>query len=387
MNTHFNQTKIRIAILADVPLACFEGFGDFGPIVGHYPTWLEALVPCFESIGDLDMHWVVMSKRVKEATTRKVMGQTFHVLPRWKKAFSMVTCYYLETRRIRSLVKSLKPDVLHAWGCEDVYGIAGSRSRFVPRVFTLQGCIGEAVAQDSNSHRLLRLQSRFEKPTVAGYRIGTGESTLSVRHLERMNSGMCCRRIEYGVSSDFFRAKWKPRCSPTILYAGSLIEAKGVSDLVEVFRRPELKDCKLVLAGDGPLCEWIRKLDLPNITVLGRVDRSSLVSAMENSWCLVAPTYADTGPSVVKEARVVGLPVITTSAAGVSGLIADSGCGYVVRPGDPEDLLRAVGEIIESREHCLALGKRGWDIHRELLQPARTAQAFAELYREMTSSC
>lgn len=377
------QQRQTIVILASVPLSKIRDLEDLGTPVGHYATWLEALIPEFERQPDLDVHWIVMSKGVRRPIVRSSMGQTFHVLPRWKKSVSMLTAYCVETRRISKLIRSLNPSLVHAWGSEDVEGIAGIRSGVIPRIFTLQGCLTQIVKKDRSAHKLLRLQALFEKGIVNGYGLATAESDLAREFLRTLNPGIDARVVEYGVAKEFFDVNWSPRERPAVLFAGTMNAAKGVPELIEAFRQPELRHITLEIAGDGPLAEWAKGLDLPNVRLHGRLSRWQLIEIMKEAWCLVAPTHCDTGPSVLKEARVVGLPVVVTSAAGASSYVDETGCGRIIDHGDPAALACAVLDVTRDMEHSMMLGRRSWEQHREVFHPSHTASKFADLYRHV----
>ena len=375
----------KIAILADVPLGRIKGLESYGPPTGHYATWLEALIPEFEAFPEFEFHWIIVSKLASQLTTHQALGQTFHVLPRNRKLVSMLSGYLLETRKIRTLLQTIQPDLLHAWGSEDVYGLAGARSGFKPRVFTLQGCLNECVARDRSAHWLLRFQAAFEAPTVRAYDTATGESPIAVSHLQRLNPQISAQLIDYGVATTFFDAKWNPASAPNVLFAGSLNASKGLLDLLDVFESPHLRNVTLNIAGDGELFDEIKNLRIPNIRLLGRLSRNDLIPVMEATWGLAIPTHADTGPSILKEARVVGLPVVTTKAAGASHYIQSAGCGFVTDPGDRDALSLAISNMVATREASIELGQKGWQHHRELLHPSITAFKLIQLYRSLVA--
>ena len=171
-----------------------------------------------------------------------------------------------------------------------------------------------------------------------------------------------------------------------LLFAGRVTEDKGVEDLLAVARREAFRRIRLDFAGVGDLLAAIQAEGLPNVRLLGHLSRADLVRQMEKAWCLVIPTYGDTGPSVVKEARVVGLPVITTTAAGAATYISEAGCGFVIEPGNRDQLAAAMARVCASRDACLALGRNGWAGHREVFHPGNAARQFAELYRSLAGA-
>ena len=60
------------------------------------------------------------------------------------------------------------------------------------------------------------------------------------------------------------------------------------------------------------------------------------------------PTYSDTGPTVIKEARVVGLPIVTTTGAGAACYVKEGESGFVTAPGDRDALAAGVTVTLET---------------------------------------
>jgi glycosyltransferase involved in cell wall biosynthesis len=127
----------------------------------------------------------------------------------------------------------------------------------------------------------------------------------------------------------------------------------------------------------------LRALSTPNVRWLGRLDSSATAEALRRAWCLILPTRADTSPNVVKEARVLGLPVITTPHGGQSDYIRDGENGFLCEPGDVPGFARAAASILGDLEYARRLGACHWEEQREYFKPAHTAERFLALYREL----
>lgn len=382
--TERKRSPKTVAILADLPLWTLPGLGHLGPPPGHYATWLEPLVAEFAGENDLRIHWITLSKRVQSAQRHAMFGQTVHILPRGKKCISMATGFLGEVLAIRHLIKEIEPDLVHSWGSEDVYGLAGAFGPVHNRLFTLQGCLTDYLRRLGGGF-LFRLQAFYEKPTIRRFRHGTAESPAARDSLLSIQPQMNVRLVDYGVNPEFFEARWNPSTSPAVVFLGGVTKRKGILDLVEVAKAPEMSHITFKVIGDGDLLPALRADSPPNIQWLGKLDRRQVIQHLAEAWCLVMPTYADTGPTVIKEARVMGLPVVTTTGAGASCYIQDGKCGAVVAPGDVGALTRAVALICSFRDTCIALGGTGWDEAREQLHPRATAASFAGIYRELTS--
>ena len=373
--------KIKVAVLANVPVWTLPGLEHLKE-PGHYATWLEPLIPEFEKHIEVDMHWITMSKQINEPLEYQVYGQTFHILPRGKKSISMATAYIVEIRAIRRVIKKLAPEVLHAWGSEDVCGLAGCFSSIKQRIFTLQGCLTDYLRLLGGG-LLFRLQAIYEKPTVRRYRYGTAESPAARDLLAEINPSMEIELVDYGVNPDFFDAKWEPAPTPEVVFLGSITERKGIADLVELAKAPRMSHIQFNILGEGELRSELEKASSSNVHWLGKCDRDQVIKKLSSAWCLVVPTYADTGPTVIKEARVVGLPIITTTGAGAACYVEEGVSGFVLSPGDIEAISKAVLDVCVSRENALAMGAAGWQAVRGKLHSAVTARKFAELYHKL----
>lgn len=137
-----------------------------------------------------------------------------------------------------------------------------------------------------------------------------------------------------------------------ILYLGYLRKNKGVHHLIEAFQRADIGDALLRIAGSGPYAEVLksRASGDDRIEFLGYVSGKKKASAYVNADLLVHPTLYDNHPRVINEALHYNLPIITTEAAGVTGLLQETGSGKVVEPGNVSALKKSMERIYEDTE-------------------------------------
>ena len=368
---------MKLLIMGDLPLNRLEGLSHFANGSGN-STWLESLFPHFGSMPDCDVHWLVLSKSVNRYRVIPHSGQTLHVLPRWKKSVSMLTLYAQEISLIRRTVHKIAPDIIHAWGSEDVYGLAGSRMHR-PAVFTLQGCLNDYLKKTGGKF-LFRIQARYEKMAVSSYDYGTAESPLALNQLLSLNSTISHKVVDYGVNECFHRAKWDPDRSPTLFFAGAINERKGIRDLIQAFSMVNNPDVKLRIAGAGPLYNILKSVSDSRIHWLGKISGTDICRELERCWAFVMPTHADTGPTAVKEARVVGCPVITTHDAGAKCYIESGKNGYIVEAKRLELLAESMEKITASRKTTISMGNHNHAQTAEALHPSETIRKFNEIY-------
>ena len=58
----------------------------------------------------------------------------------------------------------------------------------------------------------------------------------------------------------------------------------------------------------------------------------------------------ENSPTVIYEASLVGVPVIASNIGGIPELVVEGESGLLVKPGDEQDLARAMGQIHEQRD-------------------------------------
>ncbi len=98
---------------------------------------------------------------------------------------------------------------------------------------------------------------------------------------------------------------------PLILVVARLIRSKRV----EVALRAALRvpGARIVVCGDGPEY-WHLSRDFPTVTFLGQTARSQTLMWIGAADVLLSASRDEGAPTVVREARALGVPVVTTAA-------------------------------------------------------------------------
>ena len=77
--------------------------------------------------------------------------------------------------------------------------------------------------------------------------------------------------------------------------------------------------------------------------------------------------------------------MITSRHGGQAGYIRDGENGRIVDPLTAEGLAEALADVMSSFDRAVALGKGRHQEDRDYLSAERTAQGFADLYRELVN--
>src|SRR5579862_1844639 len=112
---------------------------------------------------------------------------------------------------------------------------------------------------------------------------------------------------------------------PIVLFVGRLIEAKGVSELVDMLPQVLARiSVHLLVVGEGPLEAEVRqratRLGVSNrLTMAGYLQDESLQAAYHCADIFALPTrWAEGFPLAIVEAMGAGLPIITTRSRGMA---------------------------------------------------------------------
>lgn len=105
---------------------------------------------------------------------------------------------------------------------------------------------------------------------------------------------------------------------------------------------------KLVIIGDGPLLDELRRRRPPNVELLGSVQRDRIVEQLARARSLILPGIEDFGITPL-EAMAVGTPVVALRGGGVLDTVVPGRTGIFFDDPNVESLRRALDEV-ESRD-------------------------------------
>lgn len=370
--------KPVIALLANFPLAVADA--SYAKGGWHSATWLAAMYEMLADCSDYEIHWITFFKGIFARRTFEKNGQFFHVLPVFSLKYAQKTHYLHARIQVARELRRIQPDVLHVWGAEGRYAVAGMDYKG-KKILTVQGNLTACEKRAPMPPFMVR-QAVWERLAYSHYDVFTGESPWSLERIKELRPQSTRIQWDYCLEGIFYEAQRCPAEQPCCLVAGSDIPLKNFKTAIAAFSSPELAHVKLLLAGVQP--ESYPNLP-SNIVALGGVSRQEMVRLLSETWCLVHPSLADTGPTVVKEARVIGVPVVLSDQCGSQQYVEHGKSGFVIQPMDEAALVRSVLAVTASRETTLAMGSHGQMECRQTLSRENMMAGLHRLYRQMLS--
>lgn len=205
-------------------------------------------------------------------------------------------------------------------------------------------------------------------------------------------------RLDDYISFDGHAAPQRP---PTVGYFARLCPAKGLHLLVEAFlrlrRMPGTHDARLKVAGWLPPGDRryveaefnkLRQNGLGDaFKYAGVLERPAKLEFLRSIDVLSVPTtYREPKGLFVLEALASGVPVVEPAHGALAELIQATGGGRLVRPNDPDDLARALNELLTDPVSRIELGRQGRANVLAEFTAARMATATLEVYRHYSDN-
>lgn len=151
-----------------------------------------------------------------------------------------------------------------------------------------------------------------------------------------------------------------------IFFVGRLEERKGVMDLLKAYRllRKAGCDCRLLLAGAGPLEKQVRRYLLTRRTggveLLGRVSDAEKARLFATADVFVAPaTGRESFGIVLLEAMAAGRAIVASDIHGYRSVVRRGEQGLLVPPHEPRALASAIARILSDDEARRRMGEAG----------------------------
>jgi len=152
-------------------------------------------------------------------------------------------------------------------------------------------------------------------------------------------------------------------------------------------------DFHLTLAGDGPrrlqLKYWTYRLGLKNhISYPGFIPHDRISELFRSGDVFIMPSAVHTSgdrdglPTVIIEALMHRLPVVSTNVCGIPEVIINNETGLLVQEKDPAALADAIRKMINNRYAALEMAEKGRELVLKKIDPAATHGKIFNLFVE-----
>jgi len=233
------------------------------------------------------------------------------------------------------LKHSKKIDVIHAHGLN-----AALVGKFLKNIFSKR-C-------NLSLHAIYELDRRPFMANIVRWILSSFDTILALAERSKMDLILGrvppdkIKTVSQWVDLTLFKQLDKSKCKKklgvenkfVILFAGRLIEPKGVLILLDIASRISLEDMVFVFVGDGPLSDLVREeaSSKRSIIFAGKVSEKKLIEYYNAADVFALPSQYEEGfARVVLETLYCGTPIIAANKGCLPEMI-DSSVGFLVEP-------------------------------------------------------
>ncbi|MCP5443076.1 MAG: glycosyltransferase family 4 protein [Chromatiaceae bacterium] len=300
------------------------------------------------------------------------------------------------------LLSGRKYDLIHShWILPQGFNAALMRGLFsIPHILTVHG--GDIFGLQG------RLMLPFKKSALNGTDRITVNSSFTEKSVQRiLQKDKHLVRIPMGVNTEpleekelsqaeGIRIRYKKNEGPLVIFAGRLVEEKGVRDLIHAIGilKPKLKDINLLVVGDGQdkgqFQDLSKSLGLEErVHFTGWVEQKDIKSYIKAGDVFVGPSktaidgWVEAQGLTFIEAMAIGVPVIATTNGGIPDAVRDGVTGLLVPENCPGSIAEAIMKLHDDPALQLSLSMKGIDVARSEYSRETCAARFAELFDEV----
>jgi len=296
---------------------------------------------------------------------------------RWLQVLPFVVA---EAVALRRAIRTHRPDVLHVHWILPQGLAALLAAREVPWLVTTLG--GDVYALSGTvSDRLKRAVLRRARAVTAM------NSDMTVRLIDQGAPPEATHVLPMGADVEAIRvaAAGEQQVPGRIMFAGRLVEKKGVAVLLDALRRLPATGWTLDVVGDGHLRAELTELadGLP-VTFRGQLSRTELARSYARAEIAVVPSVPaasgdqDGLPVTLLEGMALGCAVVASRISGIDEAVVDGESGLLVPPGDVEALAAALEALLADPDRRAKLGAAAWSRAEEF-----SVAGFGARYRRL----
>ncbi len=145
--------------------------------------------------------------------------------------------------------------------------------------------------------------------------------------------------------------------SKNIILTVSRLTAKNNIELL-IKSVDKLKNVKLIIIGDGPEKEKLKRLSNNNVIFIGRIDNKEIASYMKGADIFIRTPITEGLGIVFLEAMAAGLSIISNDVGGIKDIVKDNYNSIVVK-NNVEDIKNAIETLLKDKKLREKLASNG----------------------------
>jgi len=293
-------------------------------------------------------------------------------------------------RRIGSLLKQLKPDIVHFQACTFLAADCEQ-----PHILTIHGIAERDALWDRRRRflrgprrRLLKLTEDYGRRRVPHVVL---ISEYAREFIPSENSIRKTWLIDNPVADSYFTIE--RAFEPGRIFCCSRIRPlKNILGMIQAFALvvQQFPQAQLRVAGTAEAtylraCEkQIKALDVQDkVHFLGNISIEDVQLELSRANCLVVPSFQENAPLTIAEAMAGGVPVVAAKVGGIPGMLKNGETGLLIDPHNIKSIAQAVQKILSDEPLARSLGLRGRQAAERRFKASIVCEKTLRAYQEV----
>ncbi len=365
-------------------------------------SWVVNLARALEGNKQISLHIVTESLLARKTEYTIVNGIHYHVIrsgipffhQRILESFllELMCGFPVRRRRMVQAIKTLKPDLVHAYGTNGVYALAALQS-CMPCLISMQTVMHSIYEAEPSPRN--RLRAQLEQHVLKKGRYYGCRTLFDSAYVRENNPNASIFTINEVVHSCFFENTWEGNSSHEVLFVGEMCKRKGIEDLLDALLIviKKVPDCIAHIVGSGApgyvdaLKKSVMDLGLHEQVIFeGPLTREEIAALHRSCRLFVLPSECDNSPNALAEAMVSGMPVIATGVGGIPSMVDHRGTGWLVAKNDVPGLAEAMIHLMRDDRECNRLGRIARSVARQRHAPESVIGEMFTAYHAMLNA-
>lgn len=280
--------------------------------------------------------------------------------------------------KVYKIMKSFKPDVLHAHMSGVVYSLPWLLTHRCKMVVTAHTTPN--LAFNPRVTKILKILARLGKVVM----VGVSEENANLMRSYYQLSDDQVKWVNNGI--DVSRYYKKDHSNITFVHIGRLDENKNQQLIINCFAKVyELHpDARLILCGDGPTREKLE--DMVQAVGLHEVVQFTGNVSNVQDYLAISDIYLQSShreglPLSVVEAMASALPVISTNVGGMKNIVKDN--GFLIEDNNEKSYMDAMIKLYENVNLRNSMGLRSREMTSSF-SSASMADSYTKIYTKVS---
>jgi glycosyltransferase involved in cell wall biosynthesis len=218
-------------------------------------------------------------------------------------------------------------------------------------------------------------------------------SEATTRDIHLINSKIQIETIYTSIDAANYSKISEVAYGDYILFIGRLVFYKNVEILIRAFKllSSGSKYTRLIIAGDGPLKEYLTNLTKElgiskDVVFLGHVTNEEKIEYLRKCGALALPSTFEGFGLVILEAFLMRKPVLVSNVKPFDEIVDDNVNGFLIPHDDHQAWAQKIKQLIADKKKCQEMGEAGYLKYKEKFEFSNAVSKMETLYLKLINT-